>query len=530
MITTNDLLTRAIALLQDGRLDSAETLFRLLLVHIPDHADGLHLYGVLMRRRGEHDRAAALMRRALRSNPQLGVPHINLGLLHFDVGQVDAAEFHLRQMLVADPAYTLARARLANLLVGRGALDEAETLFRRMQADGTADERTPLALERCATYRGILAAAGDRSLPEGLVVRGVYRDSSGYAYKTRQFVKHLVAAGVPVQLMDLLYQPVDRLPDSQLDPVLFTLDRPVRARGVLQFTTPPVVERLPGLKTVNYSVIETTRVSRQWAEHSRRHDRVIVATQSSADAWRLAGCPADRVAICPEGVDPIDPAKVAPTHLVDRHGRPSTGYTVRFLNVSDFNPRKNLVGLLRVWLRATRRDDDAVLILKVGKGNATSGAFVELFSGVARALGVSPDQAAPILLVDATMSDEGMMSLFATATHYWSMSHGEGWDLPMTQAGAMGLTLLAPRHSAYTAYLDDGNAHLIPSPVVPAHGPYAGYEWWQPDEDLAVELVRQIIRTPVETRRSAREHLLRHFTWEQATRRLIDLLVEAGAL
>ena len=42
-----------------------------------------------------------------------------------------------------------------------------------------------------------------------------------------------------------------------------------------------------------------------------------------------------------------------------------------------------------------------------------------------------------------------MTGLMRAATHYWSMSHGEGWDLPLSKAGAMGLSLIAPRHSAY---------------------------------------------------------------------------------
>ena len=39
---------------------------------------------------------------------------------------------------------------------------------------------------------------------------------------------------------------------------------------------------------------------------------------------------------------------------------------MRLLNVAELSSRKNQAGLLRAWIRATTREDDAVLILKVG--------------------------------------------------------------------------------------------------------------------------------------------------------------------
>ncbi len=58
----------------------------------------------------------------------------------------------------------------------------------------------------------------------------------------------------------------------------------------------------------------------------------------------------------------------------------------------------------------------------------------------------------------------------------------------MATAGALGLGLIAPRHTAYVDYLHDGIAHLIPARTAPARRPYAdepwapfhGLDWWQP--------------------------------------------------
>jgi glycosyltransferase involved in cell wall biosynthesis len=128
-----------------------------------------------------------------------------------------------------------------------------------------------------------------------------------------------------------------------------------------------------------------------------------------------------------------------------------------------------------------------------------------------------------------------MPSLYAAATHYWSMSHGEGWDFPMMEAGAAGLHLLAPEHSAYTAYLDESVAQMIPSQRIPANFNggkgvlgelFNGSDWWEPDEEAAADFVRQAIRTAANGLPTARARIAAEFTWEQSAMGLIKILQE----
>jgi glycosyltransferase involved in cell wall biosynthesis len=213
-------------------------------------------------------------------------------------------------------------------------------------------------------------------------------------------------------------------------------------------------------------------------------------------------------------------------------------YRVRVLNISDFVARKNLDGLLRVWLRATRADDDAILILKVGKGGASLvGEVRRLVEQGMRATGRRLDEVAPIALLTDRFDEQGIAALYAMATHYFSLSHGEGWDLPITRAGCLGAGLIAPRHSAYTAYLNDGVAHLIPCTTGPARMPYCeayyppfhGLDWWHPDEDAAADILSRVIRDPEGERRDATRHLRESFTWDAAAHRLLDALDGVGS-
>src|SRR5262249_19179280 len=136
----------------------------------------------------------------------------------------------------------------------------------------------------------------------------------------------------------------------------------------VHFCMPHQARPVRGKLNVNYTMFEADRIPTPWVRHNTSHDLVIVPTASSQDAWTRSGFPAARVKLCPLGVD-VERFRpgVEPLPLHDRQGRPVREYRTRVLNVSEISPRKNLLALFRVWLTTTRRGDDAILIVKVGR-------------------------------------------------------------------------------------------------------------------------------------------------------------------
>jgi glycosyltransferase involved in cell wall biosynthesis len=369
-----------------------------------------------------------------------------------------------------------------------------------------------------------------------LAVRGPFRGASGHDHHTREFVRQLVGQGVRVQLTDLAeWHPV-RLPPEACDPWFDRLADPVNAASTLHFCMPHQVRLSPGQLTVNYTMFEGDRVPPDWVTRGRSHDRVIVPTPSSRDAWLASGYPAGQLRICPLGVD-VDRFHPAnePLPLSVTRGRPVADYRTRVLNVSEARPRKNLVGLVRAWIAATSADDDAILIVKLGPpSRPATVALLRELAVMQQRLGRRLSEAAPVLFVDRLLADAEMPRLFAAATHYWSMSHGEGWDQPMVEAGAAGLRLIAPGHSAYLAYLDCDVAQLIPSRSEPADvgddrwtaALFAGVRWWTPDEDAACQALRNALDGRDRPVASLRDRLAGAFTWPHAAARLIEILAE----
>ena len=353
-----------------------------------------------------------------------------------------------------------------------------------------------------------------------LKVQGPFKGISGYDHHTRELVKGLHRLGVEIELVDLPVWGSAELPPDKSDPWFRELSRPVGASVYLRFAMPHQALVEPGVVNVNYTMFEGTRIHPAWVEQAKAYDLVVVPTEICRDVWTASGAPPDRIRVSPLGID---------TGLFGRTAAPLTLATTartRFLNLSEINQRKNLDALARVWKRATRPGDDAVLILKLATDDPGLGRFRNELAG-----------AAPVLLMNDRLADDDMPSLYAAATHYMSLSRGEAWDMAMMEAAASGLELVAPWHTAYRTYLDPDTAHLVESREVPVDLPesddnfslFRRARWWEPDEDQAVEIVRSIVAGTAPAKPPPRERILAGFSWDEAARRLLDVLSEAEA-
>jgi hypothetical protein len=366
--------------------------------------------------------------------------------------------------------------------------------------------------------RGRRASQGEAMIRQ-LDVVGPVRGASGYDRPTREFVRQFVALGVDVGLTNLEGWSPD-LPPEMREAWFDELRRATEADTLLHFAMPTLVRLRPGARNVNYTMFEAERIPAAWADAARRCDLVVVPTQAAREAWTGSGIAGDRVRVAPLGVDGEFFAKAResePLPLVTVDGRPVAQFRTRFLNVGELRPRKNQCGLLRTWLQATTPQDDAVLILKCPPVPHAVDRFVHDVHALERAAGRSLAGAAPVVLLPVLLTEDQMLGLYASATHYISMSHGEGWD----------------QVTMDREYLEEGDAAFIDARLGPAefHGLtgiedqvfFDGLSWWHPDEDAAAQIVREAIAgrcapPPPSARLAAT------YTWESAARTLLRAL------
>ncbi|GAC1580087.1 MAG: hypothetical protein NVS3B7_14480 [Candidatus Elarobacter sp.] len=255
-------------------------------------------------------------------------------------------------------------------------------------------------------------------------------------------------------------------------------------------------------------------------------DEVWTPSEYCRGMFLEAGIRPGRVAVVPNGVDPdqFSPDReVAPYPLATRK-------TFRFLYVGGALPRKGVDVLLSAYRRAFRSDDDVALVLKLF--GTTS--FYQLSDGGASIRAFAGDPHAPeLVVIDEDVSDEDVVRLYRTCDALAFPYRGEGFGLPMLEALACGLPVIATAGGAADDFLTDEVAYRVVAQRVPLPGalrnePLAGPGWWlEPDVDALAALMRHVVEHRDEAREKARRGSIlarTAWTWERAAAIAADRL------
>lgn len=122
---TAQLLNLAIDRHRGGQLDEAEALYRQILAVDPDHADSLHLLGIIAHQRGQHETAVDLIGKAIAHGAPLPQHHYNLGLALASLGRTQDAAREFSRAIALKPDYAEAHMSLGEAEREQGLLDRA---------------------------------------------------------------------------------------------------------------------------------------------------------------------------------------------------------------------------------------------------------------------------------------------------------------------------------------------------------------------------------------------------------------------
>jgi tetratricopeptide (TPR) repeat protein len=139
---------------QAGRLLEAAHSYREILTIDRDHADALHLLGLIAFQTRDYEEASALIQRAIVSNPQVPPYYSHLGLSLHMQGKLAESAATFERGLELDPDFAEAHSNLGNLLQAQGKLDAAVSRYKR------ALEINPDYAEACSNLGNALTALG----------------------------------------------------------------------------------------------------------------------------------------------------------------------------------------------------------------------------------------------------------------------------------------------------------------------------------------------------------------------------------
>lgn len=116
---------------QAGQLEQAKKIYQDILAHEPEHADALHLLGVIAYQHHELDEAIEMIGRALHIKPDAAPFHNNIGNAYKDHGRPDEARQHYERAIQIDPKFAEPHNNIGNLLVAQDRAQEALAYYEQ---------------------------------------------------------------------------------------------------------------------------------------------------------------------------------------------------------------------------------------------------------------------------------------------------------------------------------------------------------------------------------------------------------------
>ena len=230
----------------------------------------------------------------------------------------------------------------------------------------------------------------------------------------------------------------------------------------IQVTIPNEWERYAtGINIGVTAGIETTKVAPIWLEKSNIMDKVITISQHSKDSLlntvyeginKNTGQKAELK--CTTEVNIVHyPVKTFDS-LPDMDLNLSTNFN--FFTVAQWGPRKNLASTIQWFIEEFIDNPDVGLIVKtfVKGGSVIDKNFVE--KEFKKSVAPYENRKCKLYLLHGDMSEEEMHSLYShkKINALVSLTHGEGFGLPLFEAAYSGLPVLATAWSGHMDFLN----------------------------------------------------------------------------
>ena len=228
----------------------------------------------------------------------------------------------------------------------------------------------------------------------------------------------------------------------------------------LQVTIPNEWEKLAPVNIGYTAGIETTKVAPVWIEKSFLMDHIIVVSNHAKDVYLNTSYQAQdkNTGQIIEDFRCQTPITVVnyPTRdlAVNKDLHLDLPYDFNFLVSSQWGPRKNIDNTIR-WFVEEFIDQEVGLVVKLNWHNDSIRDKHHVSVRLQQLLSQYPDRKCKIHLLHGNMSNADMASLYKNPKikALISLTHGEGYGLPIFEAAYNGLPVIAPDWSGHTDFL-----------------------------------------------------------------------------
>jgi glycosyltransferase involved in cell wall biosynthesis len=322
----------------------------------------------------------------------------------------------------------------------------------------------------------------------------------------RRFTGHAnVARGYANVLHSVKKQADFRAIDPEKD-LLPIAEKMIPGSTLVQSFIPPLLTPAKGLHNVALVFHEWSRMPAQWIRALEGFDQVWVSSRYNEDVLRESGYQG-RIRYIPAYLN-LDDYQLKTDH--------SSESTFRFLSVGEWHFRKGFHLLAEAFERAFDVSSPVELHIKTSSQASFS------FSNE------------KIVIRSERLSDEEMKRLYADYDAYISTSLAEGLGLPVAEAMASALPVLAPGWSGLTEFCNDKTCMLLPHSL--SQQPYCSRpDFYAPgqqcalvDLDKTADLMKEMVHSSPKKRgemaKAARQQIMQRHSAERVAEYLLSEL------
>lgn len=328
------------------------------------------------------------------------------------------------------------------------------------------------------THRFLRGHSGNRDFHRVIVVAALGRNN-GIASGARLQWNTLRQLGIDAELLDVtpsLRNPLFRMPHRPGSAYVFHAGGPQTA-SLISSVLPHVAKA----HRIAYWAWELPDPPLDWMDCDRNVNEIW--TPSAFSRASLARLSAKPIHVVPHYV---------PVRPVPRRRRFYEPFTVLAMADSRSSlSRKNPEGALRAFRAAFGSSRAVRLVLKLSGRDedirSLEASFGDLLAGT------------NVRIVKGYLDTTELSALYENTDVLLSLHRAEGFGLPMMEAMAHGVPVVATGWSGNLTFMSAADSHLVPYTLVPvndASAIYNGSIWAEPDLDEAAAMLRRLAEQP----------------------------------
>lgn len=345
---------------------------------------------------------------------------------------------------------------------------------------------------------------------------------SGYATSTRSFLEHLDSNAVSVKYQ-YVYGHGTVFPVNEPDHSDSYIVNMVRNRSFgkspvqVVYAQGDVFERNTGHYKIGYTMLEVDGLPSEWVRQANKMNEIWVPSSFNKQIFTESGVKVP-IHVVPLGIDSAYFSTSIRSKKVDD--------CFTFLSVFEWGERKAPDILLRAFSDEFNSSEPVTLVCKVNNFDAS----VNVKEQIAK-LNLRKQGGRIIIAENQIMQHYEIGVLYRSADCFVLPTRGEGWGMPILEAMACGLPVIATNWSAQTDFMTKENSFpLAVEALIPAVAKcpyYHGFRWAEPSYEHLRYLMRWVFEHQDEAKLvglQAAHDAKSQWTWNHAVQKMIPLI------